>query len=226
MQIAKYQLRPTALIPNSPYHLLHYRGLQTGGKAAEFYDLFSQNGWQVQWIYRYGPTQRSHYHSGAHECMAVLSGTATIRFGVADTSLDMNDNTYGSAREPGGIEIEARAGDVFILPAGTAHKTYNTKPEADFSLLSPGDGHHIASPDARTALENIELSGFTMIGAYPKGSSFWDSLKGGEKVPEEFATIWSVPKPDMDPVLGKSQDGLVGQWPDSVCVSRPCKSRL
>lgn len=214
MQITKHYLPPTALMPNSPYPLLHYRGLQTEGKAEDFFDLFRQYGWRVQWIYRYGETQRSHYHSGAHECMAVLSGTATIRFGVADTSLDMDENTYGSAREDGGIEIEARAGDVFILPAGTAHKTYNTQPKANFTLLSPGDGHHIASEDARAALESVELSGFTMIGAYPEGSSFWDSLKGGEKEADEFKTVWSVPKPEKDPVLGESRDGLVEQWPD------------
>ena len=227
VQVTKYHLPPTALMPNSPYPLLHYRGLPTGGKATDFYDLFRQNGWRIQWIYRYGDTQRSHYHSGAHECMAVLSGTATIRFGVADTSLDMDDNTHGSAREEGGIEIEARAGDVFILPAGTAHKTYNTRPKADFTLLSPGDGHHIASEDARAALDKVELSGFTMIGAYPEGSSFWDSLKGGEKDTDEFKTVWSVPKPPKDPVLGSSKEGLVGQWADlQADGSQPIRARL
>jgi len=158
--------------------------------------------------------------------MAVLSGTATIRFGVADTSLDMDDNTYGPARENGGIEIEAQAGDIFILPAGTAHKTYNTKPKADFTLLSPGDGHHISSPDARAALDNVQLSGFTMIGAYPEGASFWDSLKGGEKTPEDFETVWSVPKPARDPVLGLSEDGLVGQWQSRGDASGPLRARL
>jgi len=226
MKVTKYQLPQTALMPNSPYPLLRYRGFKTSGKPSDFYDLFTQNGWRIQWIYRYGQTQRSHYHSSAHECMAVLSGTATIRFGVADTSLDMDDNTYGPARENGGIEIEAQAGDIFILPAGTAHKTYNTKPKADFTLLSPGDGHHISSPDARAALDNVQLSGFTMIGAYPEGASFWDSLKGGEKTPEDFETVWSVPKPARDPVLGLSEDGLVGQWQSRGDASGPLRARL
>lgn len=216
VQVTKYHLPPTALIPNSPRPLLHYTGVQlpstTGSKATEFYDLFKANGWNVQWIFRYGSTQRSHYHSEVHECMAVLSGTATIRFGVADTSPeDMYENTYGLAREEGGIEIEARAGDVFLLPAGVAHKTYNSKPEAEFALLTPGNGHHIASDDARVALESVKLSGFTMIGAYPEKGGQWDSMTGGENV-GEFEKVWSVDRPENDPVLGKADDGICGLW--------------
>jgi uncharacterized protein YjlB len=210
IEVRKYYLPPTALMPNSPKPLLHYTGVPRG-KPSQIYDLFKRNGWQVQWIYRYGPTQRSHYHSGSHECMVVLSGTATIRFGVGDTSLDMDENTTGSAREEGGIEVEARAGDIFLLPAGTAHKTYNTKPQADFTLLSPGDGHSIPAEDARIVLDDVQLSGFTMMGAYPEGSGYWDSMKGGENA-GEYEKVWSVEMPESDPVLGKSEMGILGQW--------------
>lgn len=214
VEIKKYYLPPTPLIPNSPQPLLHYRGLQSlapNGTAISFFDLFNQNGWGVQWIFRYGATQRSHYHSGVHECMAVLSGTATIRFGVADTSVDMFSNTDGSAREYGGVEIEAQAGDVFLLPAGTAHKTYRTRPEAEFTLLTPGNAHHIAGDDVRQAVADVELSGFTMLGAYPKEGGEWDSMKGGEDV-GKYEAVWAVPKPDKDPVLGDSEHGLCGLW--------------
>lgn len=215
VHVTKYYLPPTALVPNSPQPLLHYTGLQAitpeGGKATDYFDLFEKNGWEVQWIFRYGPTQRSHYHSGIHECMAILSGTATIRFGVADTSLDMDENTFGPAKEDGGIEIQAKAGDVFLLPAGTAHKTYMTSPEAGFTLLTPGDAHRIDSSDARAAVKNVELSGFTMLGAYPKDSGVWDSMKGGEDV-GNYEKVWSVSKPARDPVLGKSEEGLCGLW--------------
>jgi len=147
--------------------------------------------------------------------MVVLSGTATIRFGVADTSNDMNDNTYGTAREYGGIEIEAKAGDVFIVPAGCAHKTFDTHPNAEFDLLTPGDGHHIAAGQEREALSDVEISGFTMLGAYPK-SCIWDFMKGGEKSIEEFGEVWSVPIPAKDPLLGASEEGLVGHWTTTV----------
>ena len=214
VEVKEYYLPPTDLVPNSPQPLLHYTGLQMPtpvGKASDYHDLFQGNGWRVQWIFRYGPTQRSHFHSNVHECMAVLSGSATIRFGVADTSPDLDANTAGPAREDGGVEIEARAGDVFLLPAGTAHKTFNTSPQAEFSLLTPGGARRIAADDVRTTLDNVQLSGFTMIGAYPENNSEWDSLRGGERA-GEYEKVWAVARPDLDPVLGKSEDGICGLW--------------
>lgn len=214
VQVKKYYLPPTPLIPNSPQPLLHYTGLTLPSPSptpTDFYDLFRKNGWSVHWIYRYGTTQRSHYHSGIHECMAVLSGTATIRFGVADTSPDPGDNTEGDAREPGGVEIEAEAGDVFLLPAGTAHKTHDARPEAEFALLTPGDGHGVDAADERGVLDEVRLSGFTMIGAYPEGRGSWDAMTGGENS-GEYEKVWTIEKPRLDPVLGGSQDGLCGLW--------------
>jgi uncharacterized protein YjlB len=214
VEVKNYQLPPTALIPNSPHPLLHYPGLLSNKDdcdAAKVHDLFTSNGWRTQWIFRYGSTQSSHYHSKAHECMVVLSGTATIRFGVADTVEDLEESTHGSGKEAGGIELQAKAGDVFILPAGLAHKTFDTSPVGEFKLLTPGDGHSIASEDARETLANLELSGFTMIGAYPKDSGEWDFSKGGENA-GNFEEVWSVPKPENDPVLGKADEGLCGRW--------------
>ncbi|KXL46033.1 hypothetical protein M433DRAFT_4668 [Acidomyces richmondensis BFW] len=214
-EVKTYQISPTALIPNSHYPLIHYPGLlltEADRNAANIDDLFASNGWTTQWIYRYGPTQVSHYHSAAHECMAVLSGTATIRFGVADTSADLEANTHGSAYEKGGIELEASAGDVFLIPAGVSHKTYDAHPTAPFKLLTPGDGHHILCDDRREALAGVKLSGFTMIGAYPNGQ-VWDSCSGGEHtVQEDRERVWSVPKPNNDPVLGNSEVGINRLW--------------
>jgi len=83
--------------------------------------------------------------------MTVLTGSATIRFGVADTeppSMGGDSNAAKDAggdepREEGGVEVQANAGDVFILPAGTAHKTFNVTEGSTFKLLTPGDGHWI-----------------------------------------------------------------------------------
>lgn len=213
VEVKKYHLPPTALIPNSPYPLLHYRGVldvKTNCTPEQVYDLFLSNGWQTQWIFRYGSTQSSHYHSQTHECMAVLSGTATIRFGVADTDADMEKNTHGSGREEGGVELHAEAGDVFILPAGLAHKTFDTTP-AEFKLLTPGDGHSVAAEDVRQTLADIKLSGFTMIGAYPFNSGTWNFAMGGEDE-GEYDKVWAVAKPEKDPALGVSEEGICGQW--------------
>lgn len=232
VQVKKYNLPPTTLIPNSPYPLLHYPGLLAEQAAqpdapVRVHDLFAQNGWQVRWVFRYGDTQESHYHSATHEAMAVLSGEAKIRFGVADvaeTLLLSKDGEGGSGDKtqdegvslgPEPLEIRAQKGDVFILPAGLAHKTYDPDPaSAGLKLLTPGDGHHVAArdgQDARASVAGVELEGFTMIGAYPAGASPWDYNIGGEHE-GKYGDIWNVPRPEKDPVLGDDPDGLVGAW--------------
>ena len=222
-----HHIAPTALMPNSPLPLIHYRGLlkeseRTSGHA---FDLFWNNEWRVQWLVRYPHTQRAHYHGASHECMAVLTGTATIRFGVGDTEVDLERNTHGGAWEDGGIELEAQAGDVFIIPAGVSHKTYNTLPAADFERLSPGDGHELGIEDARKAFHGIELSGFTMLGAYPKGCQ-WDFLVGAEH-DGNYEAVWRVPKPETDPVFGKGEQGISKLWePYSVGPPNPAGAKF
>jgi len=209
-EIKTYRLPATALIPNSPHPVLHYPGLLRDicQSPERIYDHFSSNGWTVQWLYRYGSTQASHYHSSAHECMAVLSGTATIRFGVADTVDDLKESAHGEGKEQGGVELQAQLGDVLVIPAGVAHKTFDTSDGSTFKLLTPGDGHQIEAEDVRKALAGIELSGFTMIGAYPVGYS-WNFAVGGDDV-GAFERVWTVPVPERDPVLG--HEGLCRLW--------------
>jgi len=229
VEVVPYHLPPTDLIPNSPHPLLHYKGLLARNNAAspnavatQAHELFVTNGWQAHWIYRYGPTQRSHYHSRAHECMIVLCGSATVRFGVADTGSDSEDleaSTHGTAREAGGIEVEANAGDVFVLPAGTAHKTFDTVPNAEFALLTPGHGHGIEVADGvvgdasqiRRVLKDLSIDGFAMLGAYPIDGSEWDFATGGDDV-GAFDKVWAVKKPAKDPVLGNAPEGIEGMW--------------
>lgn len=251
VEVKTYYLPPTDLVPNSPQPLLHYPGLlahlddispadadadAAPAPAARVHDLFARNGWRTQWIYRYGPTQPSHYHARAHEAMAVLSGTATIRFGAADGAGPEHEHEP----EPGfgGVEVRARAGDVFVLPAGTAHKTFGAAPEAGgFALLTPGDGHGVVVADnnntttttgdgegggggsdddddaaARAVLAGVRLSGFTMLGAYPADGAGWDFVVGGERSRDEYEEVWAVPRPGRDPVLGEAAEGLCGLW--------------
>ncbi|KAB8270035.1 hypothetical protein BDV30DRAFT_250928 [Aspergillus minisclerotigenes] len=220
VEVRQYHLSPTYLIPNSPRPLLHYKNVlakrhnSSHCDPGEVWDMFTKNEWNVHWIFRYGPTQLSHYHSKTHECMAVLSGTASIRFGVADTSPDMEQNTHGFAWEDGGLVLEAEAGDVFIIPAGVAHKTHNTKPAAEFALLSPGKGHGIEAENPKKALSEIQLDGFTMMGAYNGGN--WDFIATGG----DFEKVWAVPKPKYDPVLGMSDEGLCKTWRGSDTVPK------
>lgn len=235
VQVKKYHLHPTTLVPNSPLPLLYYPGLLTDqasqdSAALRVHDIFAQNGWQVRWVFRYGDTQESHYHSATHEAMAVLSGEATIRFGVADDAetllLSKDDDSAISLAHDGGaaaaagvgpsaLELRAQKGDVFVLPAGVAHKTYDPDPaSAGLKLLTPGDGHRIVTQegqDPREGMARVELDGFTMIGAYPIGARKWDYNIGGEHE-GKYGDIWNVTKPEKDPVLGDDPDGLFGSW--------------
>ncbi|CAG9952727.1 unnamed protein product [Clonostachys rosea f. rosea IK726] len=210
--VKQYHLFPTDHVPNSPRPLLHYKNVlamkpgKTHCDPGEVWDMFTNNEWRVAWIFRYGQTQLSHFHSEAHECMAVLSGTASIRFGVADLSEDLDQNTYGSAWEAGGVTLEAEAGDVFVIPAGVAHKTHNCKPEAEFRLMSPGNAHGIEADDPKSTLSALDLTGYTMMGAYNGGD--WDFVRKGGM----FEKSWAVPKPKFDPVFGDSGQGLAKTW--------------
>ncbi|KID89482.1 FAD-dependent pyridine nucleotide-disulfide oxidoreductase [Metarhizium guizhouense ARSEF 977] len=207
-----YQIRPTKLVPNSPKPLLHYKGyFNKHGKpdAATIYDAFRGNGWDVQWVTRYGKYQRSHYHPETHEAMAVLSGPGIIRWGVADTDDDGDKHTYGTAHEEGALQTEANAGDVFVIPAGVAHKSFDPQaPEPDAQCLT-GGYHGIDGENPREIVGRVPLSGFTMMGAYPRGCS-WSWAEGGDHL-ARFEAVWNVPLPTLDPVVG-GEGGVGAHW--------------
>lgn len=152
--------------------------------------------------------------------MAVISGgSAKIRFGVADSKEDREqDLGLGTAgkdlneqgREEGGVLVDAAVGDVFILPAGVAHKTHNPLPETDgIEFHQPPDKND--EDGCRRFFESIPVVGeFMMMGAYPKGGE-WDFAIGGEHK-GHFNEVWNVEVPERDPVLGTSAEGLKGLW--------------
>ena len=71
---------------------------------------FRENGWRGAW--RNGVFSFAHYHSNAHEVLAVCAGRARVRFG-------------GEAGEV----LEVEAGDVVVLPAGTGHQNLGASPD-------------------------------------------------------------------------------------------------
>lgn len=144
--------------PNNPkLPLLVYRHpLQNseGIAAAECERLFEANGWGGSW--RNGVIPYHHYHSNAHEVLGVCAGSAEIQFGG-----------------PSGPTLAVEAGDVAILPAGTAHKGVD------------------ASPD------------FLVVGAYPAGQEDYDLLRGdSDEKSDAEKRIAAVPMPESDPVYG------------------------
>jgi uncharacterized protein YjlB len=92
-------------IPNHPtFPALVYAsvpGVAEGAEAAEA--LFARNGWVPQW--RSGVFGFHHFHSTAHEALAVAAGGTTLQLGG-----------------PSGPVLDVRAGDILVLPAGTGHR--------------------------------------------------------------------------------------------------------
>ena len=145
------------LVPNNPMPFLVYKGAVAfdGGHPERTIEaLFRANGWGDMW--RNGVYNFLHYHATVHEVLGVARGSARVRFG--------GDR---------GRELEIKAGDVAILPAGTGHQCIK------------------ASDD------------FCIIGAYPPGARMVVTRATPENHAKALKTIPQVPLPPADPVTGK-----------------------
>ncbi|SAL53135.1 Cupin domain protein [Caballeronia sordidicola] len=106
------RLAPREWVPNNSRLpvLIYRRALDPSTKdlGKAFEALFTRNEWPPQWrdsIFDY-----HHFHSTAHEALAVISGKGNVIIGG-----------------PGGDVISFEAGDVVLLPAGTGHCLQSTE---------------------------------------------------------------------------------------------------
>ena len=88
-------------VPNSRLPVLVYRDIW---KSPEMENRMRANNWYPSWHSPIGMYPQHHFHSQAHELIAVESGEITALLGGHD-----------------GREATLRAGDVVVLPAGTGH---------------------------------------------------------------------------------------------------------
>jgi uncharacterized protein YjlB len=145
------------LVPNNILPFLVYQGavtLDPRQPEQTIENLFETNNWGGTW--RNGVYDFLHYHATVHEVLGVARGHARVRFG--------GDH---------GQELDIRAGDVAILPAGTGHQCIT------------------ASDD------------FCVIGAYPPGSKMEIARATPENHARALKTIPIVARPPADPVTGK-----------------------
>ena len=130
--------------PNSRLPLLVYPQALSGDSSAPE-SIIEGNSWGGAW--RNGVYSYHHYHSTAHEVLAVVGGSASILFGGEN-----------------GIRVEAQAGDCIVIPAGVAHKLIARTPgflvvggypagqSYDVCLGKPGE-----RPQADRRIEKVPL---------------------------------------------------------------------
>ncbi|PKY02693.1 hypothetical protein P168DRAFT_305954 [Aspergillus campestris IBT 28561] len=138
--------------------------------------------------------------------MVVPSGPGRIRWGTTDLDDSPDEHTYGSDSEDGALFTDVEAGDLLIIPAGVAHMSYNRdSPSPEAQYLTGGDAYGIEGEDAAAFVGKLKVSGFTMMGAYPRGKT-WGWSEGGADA-AGFEAVWRVKNADLDPVLG-AQRGI------------------
>lgn len=152
-----YFLQPHGNIPNNPQlPLLVYEQVfsEKDNLVSRFKEVFKQNNWRGSWVN--GVFSYHHYHSTSHEVLGVAAGSAILILGG-----------------PGGKEIEVKAGDMLVLPAGT--------------------GHCLKSSAA----------GFQVVGAYPAGQEDYDICTEKDNPEEKKKHLAKVSLPTADPVFGE-----------------------
>jgi uncharacterized protein YjlB len=146
-------------IPNNPHlpFLVYAKAIDLAGRvdpAEVIEETFERNGWGDN-MWRDGVYPFPHYHSMIHEVLGIARGRARVRFG-------------GSVGE----EVDLRAGDVAVLPAGTGHQRIS------------------ASPD------------LLVIGAYPPTGRLNLCRGSRAEHARAVKSIPLVPHPQSDPVYG------------------------
>jgi uncharacterized protein YjlB len=153
-----FHFRDDGVIPNNPaLPLVLYRSpvrlAHAFDPAAVFEELFERNGWGDSW--RNGIYDYAHYHSRIHEVLGIARGRCRVRFGGEK-----------------GRELNLKAGDVVILPAGTGHQRL--------------DG----------------TKDLLVVGAYPPVGSYDECRTSAKEHDRALATIPKVGRPRKDPVYG------------------------
>jgi uncharacterized protein YjlB len=163
--IKTFVLEPEGDIPNSSLPLILYRYAlpPTLRSRSGCQSLFARNQWSGNWVD--GIFDYWHFHVTGHEVLGCVAGSALVGFGG-----------------DGGVQVEFRAGDVVVIPAGVGHKRLSEK----------HDGFHV-----------VGLSAGAERGESRGRARFPSRMLG--------RAIASLQPPRADPVQGE-QGVLLAAW--------------
>lgn len=154
VQPTQLNFKDDGIFPNSPLPVLFYpQAIAADAKdpASVFEKRFAENDWTNSW--RDGVYSFPHYHSTSHEVLGVYAGAANLRLGGER-----------------GKNLEVRAGDVIVIPAGVAHQNIGA------------------------------TSDFGVVGAYPGGRDWDLLRGFPGERPKADHNIAALPIPDNDPI--------------------------
>ena len=106
-------------------------------------------------MWRNGILPYTHFHTMTHEALGIARGSARVRFGGEQ-----------------GEEIEVKAGDVVVLPAGTGHQRLS------------------------------DATGLRVIGGYPAKGRYDFCRGNASEHALALQNIAKVPLPESDPLYG------------------------
>lgn len=160
LRLSTHSIPSHSHLPNTTPHahplLIYHSAFPASTSPSTLESHLSTNNVTPQW--RYTMYSTTHYHSTTHEVLCVFHGRARLLFG-------------GEAN-PGRVEVEVKAGDAIVIPAGVAHRL----------------------------VEDVE-GGFEMVGSYPKGCS-WDMCYGKEGEEDMAEKVKGVEWFRKDPLYG------------------------
>ncbi|WYZ42404.1 hypothetical protein EsH8_VI_000103 [Colletotrichum jinshuiense] len=159
MAVQCYFLSPNRDAPNSTLPVLHYRDVLPEPRGEESTTEFlTRNRWEKRGAW--GHIEIRHFHPNSHECYGIFRGHSKLLIGK------IQDGT--------GVEVDVKAGDVIVLPAGTAHSCLESSPD------------------------------YRYIGVYPEGCPRWRNEMGKKPAEMFGSVIKAVDMPKEDPVYGKN----------------------
>ena len=135
MPAGTFWLQGATGVPNNPRLPVRVvRAAVPAGRPEAAEAILAERGWPPAW--RDGIFPYVHFHTTAHEALAIVRGTVRVQLGGR-----------------GGMEMDLAAGDLVVLPAGTGH----CRLRASEDLLVVGAYPPGQEPDERREADEAEL---------------------------------------------------------------------